>query len=51
MTHNGENAIILNNAEQHILKDNIAKFGFVLKVPKLCLYMIDYRTNIMLSLY
>ena len=51
MTHNGENAIILNNAEQHILKDTIAKFGFGLKIPKLCLYMIEYRANPMRSLY
>ena len=51
VTHNGENAIILNNAEQHILKDTIAKFGFGLKIPELCLHMIEYRADPIRSLY
>lgn len=51
MTHNGENVIILNNAKHHILKDTIAKFDFGLKIPKLRLYMIEYRADPMRSLY
>ena len=51
VSHNGENAIILNNAEQHILKDTIAKFGFGLRVPELRLHMIEYRADPMRSLY
>lgn len=37
--------IILNRAEQHILKDTIVKFGLRLKIPELRLYMIEYKTN------
>lgn len=51
MSHNRENAIFLNNAKQHILKDTIAKFGFGLRIPKLCLYMIKYRVDPMHSVY
>ena len=51
VTHNGENAIILNNAEQNILKDTIAKFGFSLKILELCLHIIEYRANLMRGLY
>ncbi len=50
-THNGENSIILNNTEQHILKDLIAKFRFGLKISKLRLDMIKYRANPIRSLY
>lgn len=41
--HNGENVINLNNAEQHISKNTIAKFGFGLKILELCLYMIKIQ--------
>ena len=51
VTHNRENTIILNNAEQYILKNTIAKFGFGLKILKLRLYIIEYRANPMRSLY
>lgn len=51
VTHNKENAIILNNTEQYILKNIIAKFCFGLKSHKLCRHMIDYRANPMHSLY
>ena len=51
VTHNRENTIFLNNAEQYILKDIIAKFGFGLKIPELCLNMIEYKANPMRSLY
>ena len=51
VSHNGENAIILNNAEQYILKDIIAKFRFGLRIPKLRLHMIEYRADPMRSLY
>lgn len=33
INHNKENLIILNKAEQYILKDTTAKFGFALKSP------------------
>lgn len=51
VTYNGQNSIVLNNAEQHILKDTIAKFGFGLKIPKLRLYIIKYRVDPMRSFY
>lgn len=51
VTHNGENAIILNNTEQHILKDIITKFGFGLKISELCLNMIEYKANPIHSFY
>lgn len=51
ITHNGENTIILNNVEQHILKDLIVKFGFGFKIPKLYLHMIKYRADPINSLY
>ena len=51
VTHHGENSIILNNVEQHILKDSIAKFGFGLNIRKLRLHTIDYRADLMRSLY
>ena len=51
VSHNRENAIILNNAKQHILKDTIAKFSFGLRIPELCLHMIEYRADPMHSLY
>ncbi len=41
----------MNNEGQHILKDIIAKFGFGLKIPELCLHMIEYKANPMRSLY
>ena len=51
VTYNRENTIILNNAEQHILKDTIAEFGFGFKILKLCLYIIEYRANPMYNPY
>ena len=51
VTHDGENTVILNKAEQHILKDIIAKFGFGLKIPELRLHMIEYRADPNRSLY
>ena len=50
MTHNRKKAIFLNNGEQYILKNTIAKFGFSVKIPKLCLYEIEYRANLIYSL-
>ena len=50
-SQNRKNAIILNNAEQHILKNTIAKFDFGFRVLKLCLHMIEYRTDPIRSLY
>ena len=49
--HDGENTIIFNKVEQHILKNTIAKFGFGLKIPKLVLHMIEYRADLNRSLY
>lgn len=51
MTHNRENAVILNNVEQHIFKDIIVKFGFSHKIFKLHLYMIKYRAYIICFIY
>lgn len=51
VSYNGKNTLILNNAEQHILKGTIIKFGFGLKISKLCLYMIEYRADPMRNLY
>ena len=51
MTHDREKAIILNNAEQYILKDTITKFGFGLKFAKLHLHIIEYKAKPMCSLY
>lgn len=51
VTHNRKNATILNNAEKYILNNTISRFDFSLKIPKLCLYIIDYRINPMRSLY
>lgn len=51
MTHNRENAVILNNVEQYILKDTVIKFSFGLKILVFYLYMIEYRANLMRSLY
>lgn len=51
VTYNGENTIILNRVEQHILKNTIAKFGFRLKIPKLRPHMIEYRADPNHSLY
>lgn len=50
INHNGENSIILNKVEQYILKDTIIKFCFGLEIPKLHLYMIEYRADPMYSL-
>lgn len=49
--YNKENTIILNKAEQHNLKDTIAKFGVRLKIPELHLYMIEYRADPNCSFY
>lgn len=49
--YNGENAIILNNAKQHIHKNTIIKFDFSLKIPKIHLYIIEYQANPMHSLF
>ena len=51
VTHDGENAVILNRAEQHILKDTITKFIFGLRDPDLRLRMIEYRVEPARSLY
>lgn len=51
VTDNGENTITLNKAEQYILKDTIAKFGFGLKIPELRLHMIKYRADPNRNLY
>lgn len=51
VTHDGENTITLNRAEQHIPRDKIINFGFGLKVPELCLHMIEYRADLNCSLY
>ena len=51
VTYDGENTVLLNKVEQHILKDTIAKFGFGLKIPELHLHMIKYRANLNRSLY
>lgn len=49
--HNRENSIVLNNIEQYIFKDTIAKFGFSFKISKLYLYIIEYRADIIYSFY
>lgn len=41
----------MNNTKQHILRDIIAKCDFGLKIPKLCLYIIEYKTNPIRNLY
>ena len=51
ITHDGENAVILNRAEQHIFKDTITKFIFSLRDPDLHLCMIKYRAKPAQSLY
>ena len=51
VTHDGENTVILNRVEQHILKDTITKFIFGLRDPDLCLRMIEYRAELAQSLY
>ena len=51
VSHNGENAIILKNVEQYILKDIIAKLGFGLRDPELCLHMIEYKVDLIRSFY
>ena len=51
VTHNGENAVILNRAEKHILKDTITKFIFGLRDSDLRLCMIEYRAEPAQSLY
>ena len=51
VTHDGENAVILNRAKTHILKDTITKFIFGLRDLDLCLYMIEYRSELVRSLY
>lgn len=51
MTHNRENAVILNNAKQYILNNTIANFGFSLKNLKFCLYLIEYKIDLICNLY
>lgn len=51
MTYNGKNVVILNNAEQYILKDTIAKFDFSLKISKFSIYIIKYKADLMCSFY
>ena len=51
VTHDGENAIILNRIKQHIFKDIIMKFIFGLRDLNLCLCMIKYRAEPAQSLY
>ena len=51
VTHDRENAVILNRAETHIFQNIITKFIFGLKDPDLCLYMIEYRAELAQSLY
>lgn len=51
MTYNRGNKVILNYAQQDILKNTIAKSGFGLKIPKLRLYIIKYKADSMQNLY
>lgn len=51
MTHNRKKTIILNNIEQHILKNVIVKFGVWLMILKVCLYMIEYNANLICCFY
>ena len=51
VTHDGENAVILNRAEQHILKDTITKFIFGLRDLDLRLCMIEYKAQPTHGLY
>lgn len=51
MTYNGENAVILNNVKQYILKDILAKLSFGLKIREFYLYIIEYRADLMHSFY
>ena len=51
VTHDAENLVILNRAEQHILKDTITKFIFGLRDPDLCLRIIEYRIEPTESFY
>lgn len=43
--------MVLNNAKPYILQNTIAKFEFDLKISKLYLYMIEYRADLIHSLY
>lgn len=45
MTYNRADIIILNKAEQYILKNIITKFIFDLKTLYLCLHMIEYKAK------
>lgn len=51
VSHNGKNAVILNRAEQHILKDTITKFISGLRNLDLRLRMIEYSTEPARSLH
>lgn len=51
MSQNRETAVILNDIKQYIFKDTITKFGFDFKIPEPCLYMIEYRADLIRSLY
>lgn len=47
LTYNKENTIIVNNIEQHILKNTIVKFGFSLKIIMFCIHIIKYKADLM----
>ena len=51
ITHDEKNIVILNRAEEYILKNTITKFIFGLKDPDLWLHMIEYRTKPTCSFY
>ena len=51
ITYDEKNAIILNRAETHILKNTIIKFIFDLRDSDLCFYMIKYRAKPAQSFY
>ena len=51
VTHDGENAVILNRAKTHILKDIITKFIFGLRDLDLCLCIIEYKAKPVRSFY
>ena len=51
VTHDKENAVILNKTEIYILKNTITKFIFSLRNLDLCLCIIEYKAKLVQSLY
>ena len=49
--HNRENIVLLKKVKQYILKDTIDKYVYKLKIPKLLLYMIEYKADPNYSFY